>query len=114
MKESKKETGEVCFKCSFPMKKTFVSYKGLKLEARECPKCKNKVFTEESTMKAISQLEAKRLEEEYIKNPIRIGHSWGITFPKEVADVFNLNKPKTKIKMRPDVEKGVIEIKVSC
>ena len=113
MKGKQKQT-ELCFNCNVPMKKTFVNYKGIELEARECPKCKNRVFTEELTMKAISQLEAKRLENEYVKNPIRIGHSWGITFPKEVVDVFNLNNSKTKIKMRPNVEKGVIEIKVGC
>ena len=103
---------ELCINCSSPMKKTYVDYKGLKLEARECTKCKKKIFTEDLTMKAISQLEAKRLQSEYIKKPIKVGHSWGMTFPKEVADVFNLKNNTTKLKIHPDVVKGVIEISV--
>mgnify|MGYP001568091649 CR=1 FL=1 len=101
---------ELCISCSMPLKKTYIDYKGLKLEARECIKCKRKIFTEDLAMKAISQLEAKRLESEYIKKPIKIGHSWGITFPKEVADVFNLKDNTTRIKIHPNVAKGIIEI----
>ena len=107
-----KKNKELCINCSMPMKKTYVNYKGLKFEARECTKCKNKIFTEDLTMKAISQLEAKRLKEDYLKKPIKVGHSWGITFPKEVADVFNLKSSTTKLKIHPNVEKGVIEISV--
>jgi hypothetical protein len=100
----------LCIECTIPMKKTFVKYKGLKLEALECPKCRDKIFTEDLTMKAISALEAKRLEEEYIKHPIKIGHSWGITFPKEVAKVFNLDNSKAILRLHPKVEKGMIEL----
>lgn len=106
-----KNKKELCISCSARMKKTYIDYKGLNLEARECVKCKRKIFTEDLTMKAISQLEAKRLETEYIKKPIKVGHSWGITFPKEVVDVFNL-KDNTKIKIHPNVVKGIIEISV--
>lgn len=102
---------ELCINCSAPMKKAYINYKGLKLEARVCTKCKKKVFTENLTMKAIAQLEAKRLETEYTKRPIKVGHSLGITFPKEIVDVFNL-KDKTKIKIHPNVLKGIIEISV--
>ncbi len=100
----------LCIDCNIPMRKTTVKYKGLEFEARECPKCKEKIFTEDLTMKAIVKLEASRLENQYIKRPIKIGHSWGITFPKEITEVFGLNKSRTLLKMHPDVEKGKIEI----
>lgn len=100
----------LCFTCKIPMKKSFVKYKNLELEARECPQCKERIFTEDLAMKAAAQLESQRLESEYIKHPIKIGHSWGLTFPKEVSDVFNLANPKTILKMQPNVEKGKIEI----
>lgn len=100
----------LCFTCKVPMKKSFVKYKNLELEARECPKCKERIFTEDLAMKAASQLESQRLESEYIKHPIKIGHSWGLTFPKEVSEVFDLANPKTILKMHPNVEKGKIEI----
>ena len=93
------------------MKKAHVEYKGIKFEARQCPKCKEKIFTEDLTMKAISKLESKRFEAEYIKYPIKIGHSWGMTFPKDLTDAFNLNNPETKLKVHPNLEKGKIEIK---
>ena len=99
-----------CINCDVPMKKTFVEYRGMKLEARQCPKCKEKIFSEELAMKAISQLEAKRLEHEYVKHPIKIGHSWGMTFPKELAEVFNLNNSKTKLSLQPKLAEGKIEI----
>ena len=99
-----------CINCGIPMKKTFVGYKGIRFEARQCPKCKEKIFTEDLTMKAISQLESKKLEKEYIKYPIKIGHSWGLTFPKDMAEIFNLNNPKTKFGLYPKVRENKIEI----
>ena len=99
-----------CINCGNPMKKTFVIYKGLKLEARQCPKCKEKIFTEDLAIKAISDLESKRLEKEYIKHPMKIGHSWGMTFPKEVAKVFDLNNISTTLKLYPKVKENKIEI----
>ena len=87
-----------------------VSYKSIKFEARECPKCKERIFTEHLAMKAIAKLESQRLEQEYVKHPIKIGHSWGITFPREVTEVFGLDKERTTVKIHPDVEKGRIEI----
>ena len=99
-----------CINCNVPMKKTFVKYKGMKFEARQCPKCKEKIFSEDLAMKAISQLESKRLEEKYIKHPMRIGHSWGMTFPKDVAEVFNLDNSKTKLSLQPKLAENKIEI----
>ena len=97
-----------CIKCNVNMKKVFVKYKGMQFEARQCPNCKEKIFTEKQAMKAISKLEAERLKKEYIKKPIQIGHSWGMTFPKEVTEAFDLKTKKLKI--RPDIEKNLIEI----
>lgn len=99
-----------CINCGIPMKKTFMIYKGIKLEARQCPKCKEKIFTEDLALKAISELESNRLEKEYTKHPIKIGHSWGITFPKDMAEVFNLNKSNTKLRLQPKVRENKIEI----
>jgi len=45
-----------CINCNIPMKKTFVEYKGTKLEARQCPKCKEKIFTEDLTIRTIPKL----------------------------------------------------------
>ena len=99
-----------CINCGIPMKKSFVVYKGIRFEARQCPKCKEKIFTEDLTMKAISQLESKRLQSEYIKRPMKIGHSWGMIFPKELADIFSLNNIHTKMKLHPNLAEGKIEI----
>ena len=99
----------LCAECDIPMERKHIMHKGLKFEVLQCPHCKENLFTEQLAMKAIAQLEAKRLHQEYVKHPIKIGHSWGITFPKEVADVFQLNQNK-KLKVRPDVQKKRIEI----
>ena len=102
-----------CIDCEVPMRKKFIQYKGAELETRECPGCKDRIFTEDLATKAISKLEAKRMEEEYVKHPIKIGGSWGITFPKEVSKVFGLSNSKVKLKLHPNVEKGKIETSVS-
>lgn len=44
-----------CIKCEVPMKKTFVIYNHVKFEARQCPKCKEKIFTEDLAMNVISK-----------------------------------------------------------
>ena len=98
-----------CINCGVPMKKTFVEYKGMKFEARQCPKCKENIFTEELVMKVISKLESKRLLQEYIKHPMKIGHSLGMTFPKDMAEVFNLNT-KTELRLHPKLAENKIEI----
>src|SRR3989344_7420249 len=100
----------VCIQCNIPMVKATMKYKGMDFEARQCPQCKEKIFTEDLAMKAINQLETSRLEEEYVKHPIKIGHSWGLTFPKEVTDVFNLNNTAIKLKIHPNLDKDKIEI----
>ncbi len=104
--------GRLCIKCDLPMHKAVVTYKELKLEARECPKCKDRIFTENLAMRAIAKLEAQRLEKEYTKHPIKIGNSWGITFPKEVVEIFSLGNPKTIVHLHPHLERNKIEIEV--
>lgn len=103
----------LCINCNIAMKKTYLEYNGLKLEARQCPKCKEKIFTEDLAMKAISKLESKRLEPEYVKHPIKIGHSWGMTFPKDITKTFNLDNPKIKLHVQPNLEKKRIEINLN-
>lgn len=46
-----------CINCNIPMKKSFVEYKGIKFEARKCPKCNEKIFTEDLKTEAISKLD---------------------------------------------------------
>ncbi len=102
---------EKCIRCAVPLVKTAIDYKGVKLEARKCPKCGEKIFTEDLTMKAIAKLESRRLESMYKKHPIKIGSSWGITFPKDVVEVFNISAD-TELKICPQVEKRILEISV--
>lgn len=97
--------------CGTEMKKTKIRYKGIEMEALGCRKCKKKYFTEEMAKKAVNKMEAKRLKQQYLKNPIRIGHSWGIVFPKELAEFFNLNKKNSKVILKPNLEENRIEIK---
>ena len=99
-----------CIDCEIPLKKAFVTHMGVKLEALKCPKCKQSIFTEDLATKAIVQLEARRLCSEYNKHPIKIGNSWGLTFPKEVTEVFGLNNAKLNLKVHPRLAKKKIEI----
>lgn len=101
-----------CMDCNVELKKTFVNYRGTEFEALQCPKCKEKIFTEDLAMNAISKLEEKRLKTEYIKKPIKIGHSLGITFPKEVVNVFGLESTSL-LKIHPNIKKSIIEISLN-
>jgi ssDNA-binding Zn-finger/Zn-ribbon topoisomerase 1 len=103
----------LCMDCGIEMKKSITKYKGLPMEVLQCPKCKVKIYTEEQAHKAILKLEAQKLKGEYIKKAIKIGHSWGITFPKEIANLFELNKPQARLKIHPNLEKGKIELSVN-
>ena len=47
---------DTCIDCEVKLKKTLVEYKGTRLEALQCPKCKQKIFTEEQSLKAINTL----------------------------------------------------------
>ncbi len=103
---------EKCIYCSVPLKKTTVKVRGIYFEALQCPKCKNRVFTEQQADKAIIRLESQRLKKEYSKRPIKIGHSWGMTFPKELTEVFRINNKQSTLKISPDVDKMIIRISV--
>ncbi len=106
-----KMVDEKCIHCAMPLVKATVDYNGLKLEARKCPKCGEKIFTEDLTMKAIAKLESNRLEAMYKKHPIKIGSSLGITLPKDIVEVFNISAD-TELKIYPQVEKRMLEISV--
>ncbi|MEK6816255.1 MAG: hypothetical protein AABY09_01465 [Nanoarchaeota archaeon] len=106
------EEKKLCINCSVQMKKSYVKYKGIELEALECPKCKSKIFTEDLTMKALSKIESKRLEEEYVRKTIKIGSSIGITFPRDIVEAFNIND-ETKVKIHPKLSNGKIEMAIS-
>jgi len=99
-----------CIRCNKLLKEATFSYKGVHLEALQCPRCGEKIFTESLAMQALDKLEAHRLQSFYVKHPIQIGHSWGFTFPKEVAEVFGLNNGKVTFKLHPDFTKKKIEI----
>jgi len=101
---------ENCMKCGAEMKPSASNYKGIKLDSLQCPRCKTKIFTEELSIKAIEKVQSARLEKEYEKQVIHIGNSLGLTFPKDVAEVFGLEGKK--IVLRPNVGKKVIEIGV--
>lgn len=92
------------------MKRKVVRFMGVRAEALHCRKCRADVFTEEQTHKVVVAIEAKKLKKEYVKRPIKIGGSLGLTFPNAVASAFNLKSKKLKI--HPNLAKGSIEIAV--
>ncbi len=100
----------LCIDCGIEMKKSSTRYKSLKMELLQCPKCKVQVYTEEQAHKAMLKLERQRLKEEYTKKTIKIGHSWGLTFPKDIISVFDLKSKKLRI--HPNLAKNRIEIAV--
>ena len=94
------------------MKKTFVTHKNMKFEARQCLKCKDKIFTEDLAIQAINKMEAKKVIEAFKKHPIRIGNSWGVTFPKPLVEFFNLDNPQAELRVHANIKKRKIEISV--
>ena len=52
---------DTCLDCEVKLKKTLVDYRGTKLEALQCPKCKQKIFTEEQVLKAINSTPSTKL-----------------------------------------------------
>lgn len=111
-KMNKKYVEDLCIYCEKKMHKSFVRYKGLELEAKECPKCHRRVFSEEQTLKAIEQIEEKELKEKYMKHPVKIGNSWGVIFPNEVSKKFQLNDKKTELIIHPMLSKKIIELQI--
>ncbi len=102
----------VCFDCLVPLRKGKTRIKGIEFESSECPKCGAKVFTEDQMTAVALMLDAQKLKKEYPKKLIKIGHSWGMTFPKSLAEVFGINNGKAKMTLIPKLKENVIEIKI--
>jgi len=103
---------EKCVFCGVKLEPATITLKGIKLGGLKCPKCGDKVFNEEQVGLALASLEQKRLKEEYKKQPIKIGHSYGMIFPKDIVQVFNLNAKGTELGIKADKAKNKIEITV--
>lgn len=99
-----------CIDCGSEMKRKLTKFMGLRVEALHCPRCKVEVFTEDQARKIALALDARRLKKEYVKKAIKIGSSWGFTFPKDIVEVFNLRSKKLRI--HADAQKRTIEIAV--
>ncbi|MBW2990322.1 hypothetical protein KY348_01310 [Candidatus Woesearchaeota archaeon] len=101
-----------CVFCDTELKPTMLSIDGLKLEGLKCPKCGDKVFDEKQFHTMVVALDQRRLKEEYKKQPVRIGHSTGVIFPKDIVKVFNLDAKGTELGIRAYKAKNKIEITV--
>lgn len=102
-----------CITCNVPLQPCIVKYKTERYDAMQCPKCKQKVFTEDLAINALKKLESLRMKKEYEKAPFHIGNSMGMTFPKDITKSFNLDNPKTRLKIIPHLDKNTIEIEIS-
>jgi len=94
------------------MKLIVEPYEGIVSEAYRCPKCKTTIFTEDQALAFGKQYQQKLLKEKYAKHPIKIGHSYGMIFPRDLVRVFNLDSKDTKLNIRADRAKNKIEITV--
>lgn len=86
-----------CMKCDIKSKKVFVTFRGIKLEALECPICKEQIFTEELAKKAARKLDNKR---KYFGHPIKLGRRWGILLPEKLVKSLKLTQ-KTELEIYP-------------
>ena len=100
---------EFCMDCGIEMKKTYVSFNDIRVEAQRCGNCGKRIFPEHLALKALKKLEAQKLEPFYHRKPIKIGSSWAITLPKEIAKLLKVDK-KTKFKIRPKIHKNMLEV----
>lgn len=100
---------EFCIDCGIEMSKSYAKFNEMRVEALKCGKCGKRVFPENLAMKALAKLEQKNLEPFYFRNVLKIGSSWAITLPKDIADSMGISK-KTKFKIRPNLKKNLIEI----
>jgi len=103
---------EKCHECGKPMKLIVKNLKGIVCEAYRCPKCKISIFTEDQALAFGRQYQQKLLKEKYVRHPIKIGHSYGMIFPKEIVKAFNLDSKETKFDINTNISKGKIEITV--
>ncbi|HLC85182.1 MAG TPA: hypothetical protein VJH22_05310 [Candidatus Nanoarchaeia archaeon] len=102
-------TTHSCIRCNVPLLTGHSAYKGLTFDALVCPKCGKKIFTQEQATQVIDKLEAQRLQQQYQRKIIKIGNSWGFTFPKDIVEVFQLT-PKTPLRIQTDLKHNKIEI----
>jgi hypothetical protein len=103
---------EKCHECGKPMKLTSGKFEGILCEWYHCPKCKISIFTEDQALAFGRQYQQKLLKEKYAKKPIKIGHSYGMIFPKDIVKAFNLDSKETKFDIHTDFAKNKIEITV--
>ena len=95
--------------CGLEMKKSYAVFEGTKIEALRCGNCGRKIFSESQAISALRKIHQQKLAPHYERTPIKIGQSWAITFPKEVAEHFGISK-NLKLKLKPKLHKGTIEI----
>ena len=103
------EKTDFCLDCGLEMKKSFAVFEGTRIEALRCENCGRKIFSEGQAIAALRKIHQQKLAPEYSRTPIKIGASWAVTFPKDVAERFGVNK-NLKLKMRPQLHKGSIII----
>ncbi|MEK6923422.1 MAG: AbrB/MazE/SpoVT family DNA-binding domain-containing protein [Nanoarchaeota archaeon] len=100
---------EFCMDCGIEMKKTYVSFNDVRVEAQRCGNCGKRLFPEHLAIKALKKLESQKLEPFYHRKPIKIGSSWAITLPKEIVKALKIEK-KTMFKIRPKLHKNMMEV----
>lgn len=84
---------EIPCECGAMASKRTIKYKDYEVRGWVCEKCKKEYIHPEDSLK-ISKLEA--LKKEHVKVKIRtVGQSLVITLPKEVAEVYDLEKGET-------------------
>lgn len=103
---------EHCVKCDAKLHPTKLRISGIEFEGLKCPKCGEKVFNEKQMNAVAAALEQKRLKGEYKKRPVKIGHSYGIIFPKDIVQVFNLDVKGASLGIKANKAKKTIEITV--
>ncbi len=102
-----------CVLCGAGLEPAQITTNGLKLEGFKCPKCGDKVFDEKQFHAALMALEQKRLKDEYKKKPVKIGNSYGMIFPRDIVQVFNLDAKGIELGVKADKAKNKIEITVN-
>jgi hypothetical protein len=103
---------KTCIACKTPLIPTIVKYRGESYDTMRCPKCKINIFTEDLAINALKKMEGSRLKKEYVKKPLHMGRSIGMTFPKDVSNVFNLKGKNKKIRLLPNIAEGKIVLEV--
>lgn len=103
---------EHCVNCDAKLHLTRLKIAGMEFDGLKCPKCGEKVFNEKQMDAVVAALEQKRLKGEYKKRPVKIGHSYGLIFPKDIVQVFNLDVKGTSLGIKANKLKKTIEITV--